>query len=69
MIGFENDKTRYGNSFDDDMVLTEMSFYPPEDDRLYASNIDDIEGGDNFAEYAEWFWEEYGFELYDEIDF
>lgn len=49
--------------------LTEADFYPPEDPRVYASGIDDIDGGDNFTEYAEYFWETYGYEIYDEIDF
>lgn len=48
--------------------LTEQDFYPPQDDRVYTSGIDDIEGGDSFAEYAECFWEEYGHELYDDIE-
>ena len=48
--------------------LNQRSFYPPQDDRIYTSGIDDIDGGDNFAEYAEYFWEEYGHELYDDIE-
>lgn len=46
-----------------------QSFYPPEDPRVYTSGIDDIDGGDTFAEYAEYFWETYGHEIYDEINF
>lgn len=34
-------------------VLTEEDFYPPIDDRYLKSNVDDIYGGDNFAEYCE----------------
>lgn len=45
--------------------FTEESFLPPHDDRLYASGIDDIEGGDNFSEYAEYFWEAYEDDIYD----
>lgn len=39
--------------------LCDQSFYPPEDERLYVSGIDDVDGGDCFSEYAEWFWETY----------
>ena len=51
----------------DNCELTKSTFYPPEDPRVYASGIDDIDGGDNFAEYAEYFWETYGHEIYDEV--
>ena len=46
-----------------DCVLTEEDFYPLSDNRVLESYIEDIEGGDNFAEYAE-----YIFELYEEED-
>jgi len=49
-------------------ALTEESFYPPSDGRLYVSGIDDIEGGDSFCEYAEYFWETYGNEIYDDFE-
>ena len=45
--------------------LTEIDFYPPEDTRLYQSGIEDIEDGDNFEEYVEYFWDMYEDELYD----
>lgn len=45
--------------------LTERDFYPIEDNRLYESGIDDIDGGDGFEDYVEWFWEEYEHEIYD----
>lgn len=45
--------------------LNELLFYPPSDDRLYTSVIEDIDGGDNFAEYAEYFWETYEDCLFD----
>ena len=32
--------------------LTEEDFYPPSDDRIFKSNIEDIEDGDNFADYC-----------------
>ena len=45
-------------------VLREQDFYPPPDDRVLKSYIDDIDGGDNFADYCE-----YIFELLDEEDY
>lgn len=36
-----------------DGCLTEADFYPPADNRSIKSNIKDIVGGDNFAEYCE----------------
>lgn len=43
--------------------LTERDFYPPTDDRVLESYIEDIEGGDNFADYAE-----YIYKIYEEED-
>ncbi len=40
---------------DDNFYLKESDFYPPSDDRVWKSNIDDIEGGDNFADYCKEF--------------
>ena len=34
--------------------LTEESFYPPSDDRYLESYVEDIDGGDNFADYCEY---------------
>ena len=45
-------------------VLTEEDFYPPTDDRYLKSNVDNIYGGDNFADYCEDF-----FEMLDEEDY
>lgn len=45
--------------------LTEKDFYPPEDTRYYKSGVDDIDGGDNFADYAKSFFDEYEDELFD----
>lgn len=42
-------------------LLTENDFYPPSDNRFLKSYIEDIDGGDNFAEYCE-----YIFEIYEE---
>lgn len=32
--------------------LTEEDFYPPEDDRVLKSYVQDIYGGDNFPDYC-----------------
>lgn len=45
--------------------LSEKDFYPPEDTRCYQSGIEDIEGGDNFADYAKSFFNLYENELFD----
>lgn len=44
--------------------LNEKDFYPPEDNRLYIACVDDIDDGDNFDDYAVWFWETYEDEIY-----
>lgn len=41
--------------------LIEEDFYPPSDDRVFTSYVEDIYGGDNFADYCKDF-----FELYEE---
>lgn len=41
--------------FDDE--LSEQSFYPPIDNRMWQSYIEDIDGGDNFADYCEYIFE------------
>lgn len=41
--------------------LTEEDFYPPSDNRVFTSYVEDIDGGDNFADYCKDF-----FELYEE---
>ena len=50
-----NEKIDYliNNNF----CLTESDFYPPSDNRNWLSNIIDIDGGDNFADYCEHFFE------------
>ena len=60
-----NNKDGEDNAFE----LSEQSFYPPEDDRVYTSGIDDICGGDSFAEYVEYFWEMYEGDICDDIIF
>lgn len=46
-----------------DGYLTEIDFYPPSDNRTWKSNVEDINGGDNFADYCE-----YIFRLYEKED-
>ena len=36
-------------------LLTQKDFYPPEDKRCLESGVEDIKDGDNFAEYAEYY--------------
>ena len=43
------------DEFDD--VLTELDFYPPYDNRMLKSNVEDIVDGDNFADYCIEFFE------------
>ena len=38
-------------------VLSEKDFYPPEDTRVLRSGVNDIVGGDNFADYSESFFD------------
>ena len=45
-------------------VLTEEDFYPPSDDRIWTSNVEDINDGDNFADYCEEF-----FKMLDEEEY
>ena len=42
---------------DSDYCLTEEDFYPPADNRTWRSNVRDVRGGDNFADYCEYFFE------------
>lgn len=44
---------QYKSKQTDKPVLSERDFYPPKDNRHWESGVDDIRGGDNFAEYAE----------------
>ena len=48
----------------DKSCLKESDFYPPSDDRVWTSNVDDIDGGDNFADYCK-----YIFEILDEEEY
>lgn len=49
---------------DDDFCLEQSDFYPPPDDRVWESYIEDIEGGDNFADYCREF-----FQMLDEEEY
>ena len=44
--------------------LKESDFYPLSDDIVWKSNIEDIEGGDNFVDYCEEF-----FKMLDEEEY
>jgi hypothetical protein len=58
----KNSNTKLDNYYE----LTEKDFYPPEDTRIYCSGIEDINGGDNFDDYIQSFYEEYADELFDD---
>lgn len=47
-----------------DHVLTERDFYPPSDDRVLESNIEDIDEDNNFVNYCVEF-----FEMLDEEEY
>ena len=40
----------YGISY----CLTEQDFYPPTDNRVLQSYVEDVDGGDNFTEYCKY---------------
>lgn len=48
----------------EDGCITEEDFYQLSDDRVWTSNIEDVDGGDNFADYCE-----YIFRLYEEEEY
>ena len=39
---------------DNNFYLTETDFYPPSDDRVLESYIEDIDDGDNFSDYCKY---------------
>ena len=53
-----------GKKHTNNCELSEQDFYAPTDDRVWKSNVEDIDGGDNFADYCE-----YIFEILDEEDY
>lgn len=42
---------------DDEYYSTDDDYYQLSDNRTWKSNVEDIQGGDNFAEYCEYFYE------------
>lgn len=48
------DKQSHNRKSDEHFYLTEKDFYPPEDNRVLKSYVEDVEGGDNFADYCEY---------------
>lgn len=44
-----------------DLCLSESDFYPPSDDRVLESYIEDIDDGDNYVDYCR-----YIFKLYED---
>jgi hypothetical protein len=64
--------TIMNNEFTYEDVLEEQDYYPTEfddlfvstDDRVWQSNVRDIKGGDNFADFCEEF-----FEILDEEEY
>lgn len=60
----DNQKKYFDILIKKDYELTEQDFYPPSDDRVLTSNVEDIEDGDNFADYCVEF-----FELLDEEEY
>lgn len=58
------DKFQFDNIIEDAVdeqyyngCLTEADFYPPSDNRTLKSNVRNIAGGDNFADYCEQFFD------------
>ena len=47
-----------------DEPLSEKDFYPPQDNRYWKSNVNDIAGGDNFADYTSYIFNLYRSEEY-----
>lgn len=55
--GWDNGALNEQNFYTDDnrYYLTEEDFCSMSDDRLWTSNVEDIDGGDNFADYCQEF--------------
>ena len=58
---FELNKSYYEYLTNKGQCLSEKDFYPAQDNRTLTSYIEDIEDGDNFADYCK-----YIFDLYEE---
>lgn len=64
-VVIENKKKKYNDIMRrHKSILTEQDFYSFSDDRVWTSNIDDIENGDNFIDYCKDF-----FNLLDEEEY
>lgn len=67
---FEDEEQEYSSKNenlyldDDKFYLTENNFYPIADNRTWKSYVEDIDGGDSFADYCE-----YIFDLLDEEEY
>lgn len=57
-------KRQYKRPTKFNFYLKESDFYPPDDNRVLKSNIEDIDGGDNFTDYCEYF-----FKMLEEEDY
>lgn len=56
MRKYDSHKYNFFEEFTDrqyDGYLSEADFYPPSDNRTLKSNVKNIAGGDNFADYCE----------------
>lgn len=51
-----NDKYNFDDILNEQYAdcLTEQDFYPPTDNRVLESYIEDIDDGDNFTDYCEY---------------
>ena len=50
-----NNKSSKNDNTSNNEILSKEDFYPPADDRVWESYIEDIEDGDNFADYCKYF--------------
>ena len=58
IINIKNNQKKYEHILKkQNPILTEKDFYPPSDDRVLTSNVEDIEDGDNFADYCKEFFD------------
>lgn len=58
---FNKNKKNNSTLFKHSLVLSEKDFYPPEDTRYLTSGVYDIQGGDNFADYVECYFDYYDY--------
>jgi hypothetical protein len=62
VIGIDNQNKK--NS-ENEYSMNQKTFYPPQDTRMLKSGVEDVEGGDSFADYTKWFFDNYGKDLFD----